>query len=374
MFPRAGVGGALRVVERAGEVDEMPQRDGMHRLELPQLVGVHRVRRLAVRDRKRGLPRARPDAEGGLKPRVPTFAEHRCARESFLRDALPPESDLVGRAERLKAGEAGYLRSDAHRRKLPAIAAELVYPERRHDLLDALAERLHQIAERVGVGRRDRVLEQEIRVHRIRAECERDHHVVEIADAPCGDDKRAIPAERRLGDERAMRGRDHEVRVQPRAALAHDAVIAYDHELRARAHSAGGRRAKASKRIARVLLPVAIRFKEDRGDPRVRREPGHDVVEQPRPLLTGERAEVVAAQAGPGGMATEQERRRELDPAPRVVGLRCRPRTEQDARREMLDLALAVDRGIRHDGHGFVKVVREVRTRCERAERSVVAE
>src|SRR3989442_1524769 len=49
-------------------------------------------------------------------------------------------------------------------------------------------------------------------------------------------------------------------------------------------------------------------------------------------------------------------------------------RAQQDARREVLDLALAVDRRIRDHRYGLVEVVCEVRPRGERGERSVVAE
>ena len=92
------------------------------------------------------------------------------------------------------------------------------------------------------------------------------------------------------------------------------------------------------------------------------------------PFCSRERAEVVAAQARPRGMAAEQERRRELDPAARVVRLRRGARAEDDARREVLDLALAVDRRVRDDRDRLLKVVREVRARRERGERPVVAE
>ena len=354
VLPRGRVGGAVGIIEWPREVDEVAQRDRVQRLELPQLLGVGRIGRLAVGDRERGLPGARPDPECRLEPGVTTLAEHRCARKAFLRYAVPGESALIGGAERLQTGKARDLRREADGRELPAVATELVDPERRHDLLDALAERLKDIAERVRVGGGDRVLEQQIRVHRIRTKCERDHHVVEVPDAPCGDDKRAVPAQRGLRDERAMGRRDHEVRIKPRAALAQDALIANDDELRARAYAACGRRTQPGQSVARMLFPIAIGLEEDRRDPRIRGEPSDHVLDQPRALLARERAEVVATQSGPGGVATEEERRGELDPPPRVVGLRRRPRPQQNTRGEMLDLALAVDRGIRHHRHRFV--------------------
>ena len=171
-----------------------------------------------------------------------------------------------------------------------------------------------------------------------------------------------------------MGRRDHEVRIEPRAALAQNALVANDYELRARAHAACGRRTEPGQRVARVLLPIAIGLQEDRRDSRIRCEPSDHVIDQPCALLTREGAEVVAPQTGPGRVATKEQWRRELDPPPRVVCLRRGPRAEQSTRGEMLDLALAVDRGIRHHRHRFVEVIREVRARCERGERTVVAE
>src|SRR5437870_8090596 len=139
VLPRSGIRRALGVVEWPGEVDEVAQRDRMQRLELPQLLGVGRVGRLAVRDRERGLPGARPDPECRLEPGVTTLAEHRRTREAFLGDAVPGEAALIGGAERLQTDEARDLGREADRRELPAVAAELMDSERRHDLLDALA-------------------------------------------------------------------------------------------------------------------------------------------------------------------------------------------------------------------------------------------
>src|SRR6266550_6680759 len=374
VLARTGIRRALGFIEWPGEVDEVPQGDRVQRLELAQLLGVSRVRRLTVGDRERGLPGARPDPECRLEPGVTTLAEHRRTREAFLGDAVPGEAALIGGAERLQTDKARDLGREADGRELPAVAAELMDSEGRHDLLDALAERLEEIAERVRVGGGDRVLQQEVRIHGIRTQCERDHHIVEVPDAPRGDHERAVPSQRRLRDERAMRRRDNEVRIEPRASLAQDTLVANDDELRAAADAACGRRTKPRQRVARVLLPIAIGLQEDRRDSRIRCEPSDHVIDQPCALLTREGAEVVAPQTGPGRVATKEQWRRELDPPPRVVCLRRGPRAEQSTRGEMLDLALAVDRGIRHHRHRLVEMVREVRARCESGERTVVAE
>src|SRR6266550_2347593 len=174
VLARTGIRRALGFIEWPGEVDEVPQGDRVQRLEL---------------------------------------AQHRRTREAFLGDAVPGEAALIGGAERLQTDKARDLGREAHGRELPAVAAELMYSERRHDLLDALAERLEEIAERVRVGGGDRVLQQEVRIHGIRTQCERDHHIVEVPDTPRGDHERAVPSQRRLRDERAMRRRDNEVRI-----------------------------------------------------------------------------------------------------------------------------------------------------------------
>src|SRR5712691_7678884 len=114
----------------------------MRRLELAQALRVRGVRRFAVRDRECGLPRPRPDAERWLEPRISPLAQHRGPREALLGDALPAEARAIARAERLDPEEPGHVRREPYARELPAVAAELVHPQRGGDLLDALAERL----------------------------------------------------------------------------------------------------------------------------------------------------------------------------------------------------------------------------------------
>src|SRR5437870_8888136 len=48
VLPRGRVGGAVGIIEWPREVDEVAQRDRVQRLELPQLLGVGRIGRLAV--------------------------------------------------------------------------------------------------------------------------------------------------------------------------------------------------------------------------------------------------------------------------------------------------------------------------------------
>src|SRR5207247_5049230 len=74
--------------------------------------------------------------------------------------------------------------------------------------------------------------------------------------------------------------------------------------------------------------------------------------------------------------AAEEQGDPQLDPRTRAAGtVDARLRSDDDPRREMLDLALTVDRRIRHDRDGLLEEVREVRAlQRERGERTVVAE
>src|SRR5438309_4149529 len=109
-------------------------------LELAQALGVRRVRRLTVRDRKRRLPGARPQSKGRLQTRVAPFAQHRRAGEPIVGDPLPTQPRSVAGTEALDADEPRDLGREPNCRDLSAVTAELVDPERREDLVDALAE------------------------------------------------------------------------------------------------------------------------------------------------------------------------------------------------------------------------------------------
>src|SRR6185503_17453194 len=233
----AGARGRARfLVERRAEVEEMPQRYRMRSLELLELFGEHAVRLLAVRDRQPGLPYARVDTEHRLDARGSPLAQHRPAIEAVGADALPRQAVLVTRAERRDAEHPRDLWRDADRGELPAVSADLVHAERRDDLLHSLAERLDEIRQRVGIAERERVLEEQVGVHRIGAERERDHQVVEVAQAARRYDERAFASQRaiarRLGDERAMRGGHDQQRIEPSATFFDDVSVLNDHERR----------------------------------------------------------------------------------------------------------------------------------------------
>ena len=153
-------------------------------LDLAKLLGVRLVGRLAVRDEERALVQARIHAERRLDTRCAALAKTHRALEPVLGDALPGEPAIVRAEERADPKETRHIWREPDRRELPAVTTELVHTERRDDLLNALTQRFDEIRERIGVVERARVLGEQVRVHRVRAERDRDHEVVQVADAP----------------------------------------------------------------------------------------------------------------------------------------------------------------------------------------------
>src|SRR6266850_742445 len=351
-------------------------------LDLLELLGVGGVRRFVLRRRERGLPDARVDAVRRLDPRGRPLAQQHRALEPLLGDRLPGQATVVRTEERADAHEPRDIGRDADGRQLAAVAAQLVHTERRQNLLDALAQRLHQVWQRVGIVERARVLGEQVGVHGVRAERERDHHVVQVPQAARGEHEPTRASQRagamRLGDQRAMRRGDDEQRVYPGAALLDDVTVLHDDERRPAAHSATRLRAETREGVRRVLVPVAVGLEDDGRARRVDRGPRDEILDAPGAEVARELALVIGTERGLGRMAAEQDRKAQLDPAIALRGARARPQlwawTENDARGEVLDLALAVDRRVGHDGDGLVDVVGEVRASVrERRQRSVPA-
>ncbi len=177
-----------------------------------------------------------------------------------------------------------------------------------------------------------------------------------------------------------MRGGDDEEWIEPRAALVDDVPVLDDDERRATAHATTGLRAKPRERVARMLLPVAVRLEDHRHARPVGGELRDDILDDPRAQRARERAVIVAAQARLGSVTAEEDGHPQLDPSAAVAAARRRrprrwTRTEEGACREVLDLALAIDGGIGHDRDSLVQVVGEIRTRGgQRRERTIPAE
>jgi len=165
-------------------------------LEVLELRAVGVVWRLAVRDGERGLPDPRVEAERMLEPCGAALAEETRALFAIALELGPADACRVARCERPHAEEPRDVRRDPDPGEGAAVPAQLVDAQRGDDLLDTLAERLDDIRGSVRVARRDRVLEQEIRRERVRTEPERDHDVVEVADARGREHESAVAAKR----------------------------------------------------------------------------------------------------------------------------------------------------------------------------------
>ena len=97
----------------------------------------------------------------------------------------------------------------------------------------------------------------------------------------------------RLRDERAMRRRDDEQRIDPRAAFFDDVTVLHDHERRATANAAAGLGTESRERVGGMLLPVAVRLEDHGCAVGLRGEFGDHVLDEPRPDLARERSLVV---------------------------------------------------------------------------------
>src|SRR5687767_13203432 len=358
----------------------MTQRDGVLALEVFELRRIRVVRRLAVRDRERGLPDPRVEPERMLEPRGSALAEEARALLAITLELGPADAGVLARRERAHAEQPRDVGREADRRERAAVAAQLVHAERRDHLLDPLAERLDEIRRRVGVPGRDRVLEEQVRRDRIRAEPERDHQVVQVADASRAQHDRAVaaqrPGARSLAEQRAVHRRRGQERIDPRTALVRDRAVLDDDEPRARADRGARGRADAGERIAQTFLPVAVRLKDGGGTPRLAGKVVGEIVEHPGAEPVRERSRLRRRESRARVVAAEEDRDAQLDPRPRRAGaVRRGTRTEHDARREVLDLPLTVDRRVRDDRDRLLQVVGEVRTAArDRCERAVVAE
>ena len=92
-----------------------------------------------------------------------------------------------------------------------------------------------------------------------------------------------------------MRGGDDEERIEPGAAFLDDVAVLDDHQRRSTANAATRLRAEARQRVARMLLPVAVRLEDDRHALAIRGELRDDVLDDPGPEPPRERAMIVAS-------------------------------------------------------------------------------
>src|SRR5688572_32124577 len=112
----------------------MTQRDGVLALELLELRRISVVRRLAVRDRERGLPDPRVEPERMLEPCGSALAEEARALLAIALERGPTDASVLARRERAHPEQPRDVGREADRRERAAVAAQLVHTERRDDL------------------------------------------------------------------------------------------------------------------------------------------------------------------------------------------------------------------------------------------------
>ena len=102
---------------------------------------------------------------------------------------------LLGRREGLGVEDLGELGLDPDRGELARIPADLVDPDRRDHLLDALAQRRAEVGDVVLVVVDADHLDHHIRADAVRAQPEGEHHVVDVPDRGRAQDDRAASAQ-----------------------------------------------------------------------------------------------------------------------------------------------------------------------------------
>ena len=274
--------------------------------------------------------------------------------------------------------DLGQLRLDPDRGELAGVAAHLVDADRRDHFLDALGQGGAEVGD-IGLV----VLDADDLDHRVGAdavgpEAEGEHHVVDVADRRRAQDDPAAAAQVLFAAldpellQRLIDRRGRQVRVEVAALGVVDGAVGEDQELGA-----------VADLLHRFLLDPLDRsggclgLKQGDVDgggaaaellPEVLEQVGAMLASDPAIGPVGERRQAV--------VATEDHRERGFDRA-RVLagGVQRRAATEQRPGREVLDLALAVDRRVGDDGDRLLEVVGEVLALGrERGQRPIVAE
>src|SRR5687768_5133844 len=94
--PRPSLAGPLKGARPdESHVQDMTQRDGVLALEVFELRRIRVVRRLAVRDRERGLPDPRVEPERMLEPRGSALAEEARALLAIALELGPADAGVL---------------------------------------------------------------------------------------------------------------------------------------------------------------------------------------------------------------------------------------------------------------------------------------
>ena len=283
-----------------------------------------------------------------------------------------------GRGEGVGLEDLGQLGLEPDRRELARVAANLVDADRRDHLLDALRKRRADVGDIVGVVVHANDLHHHVGVDPVGAEAERQDDVVDVSNRRRAQHDRTPPAQvllARLDAEELQRLVDRRRRqmwVEIPALAVVDGAVGEHKQLGACAH-----------RLRRLLLEAL-----DRAGGRLGLQQGNvdrrravaellpQVLHEPGLVLAGDLAVGRVRQGRHSVVASEDDRERGLDRAGIGRGIvQGRAATEDGASREVLHLALAVDRRVGDDRDGLLEVVGEVLALgAERGQRPVVAE
>ena len=358
---------------------DVTHRDRALGLEFAHLLGVVPIAAAAVCRSDRRLVDLRVEAERLRRLRRFLLVAHDAEALVGVGVQIGEADARTGRrGEGLGLEDLRQLGLDPDRRELARVAADLVDADRRDHLLDALRQRRADVAHVLGVVIDAHHLQQHVRVDPVGTEAEREHDVVDVADRGRAEHDRAAPAQvdRVRLDlevlERLVDRRGRQVRIEIAAlAVAHGAV-GENHQLGSVAHPLYGL-------LLDPLDGARRRLGLEQGDvdrgraaaellPKVLHQPGLVLAGDPAVGRVGERRQVV--------VAAEDDRERGLDGVRvgrRVVRRRAPP--EHRPSREVLHLALAVDRRVGDHGDRLLEVVGQVLAlRRQRRQRPVVAE
>ena len=174
-------------VLRRGELrlHGVAQGHGLLVLEPVERLGVLLVAALGRGDPGEGLPHLRVHARQLDLGRALLAGADLAALLGEVVEGAEPEAPAVRGAEARDGEDVEHLGGDPDGRHQASVAAQLVDAERRQDLLHALLQALEHVR---GGGRRlggavHGLLHHRVGAERLGAEAERDHHVVDVADA-----------------------------------------------------------------------------------------------------------------------------------------------------------------------------------------------
>lgn len=358
---------------------DVAHRDRALLLQVADLLRVLLVGARPVRGGDRELVDLRIEAERLRRfGRLVVAGERPGALVGVVVELAEAGAAALGRGERLGLEDLRQLRLDPDRGELPRVAAHLVDADRRDHFLDPLGQRVTEVADVLLVVLDADHFDHHVGADAVGAEPERQHHVVDVADRRRAQDDPAAPPQVRFAAldlellQRLVDRRGRQVRVEVAPLAVVDGAVGEDHQL--------GPVADLFHRL--VLDPLdrprrRLRLEQrdvDRGGAAAELLP--EVLEQVGLVVAGDLPVGLVGERGEAVVAAEDHREGGFD-GRRVLGRRVdrgSPPVE-GAGREVLELALPVERRVGDHGDRLLEVVGEVLPlRRERRQRAVVAQ